>query len=253
MQKMMTYGGTNGANEILQPDPLLTPSNRCLSKAVAIDKGANPDPLSNFVNSRLVPASVVEKYNPDPGPGPGPGPGPDPGPDPDPHEGQYAITFYGDLPWVIRTLYYYPGEVIVPPSTSNRKWKNLRTGEWLVQGVTVATQDDSYWGYLIEPVTTRLQYTVEYAQSSSNPSLNVDDNYLNVQFYAGGTTSEHMFKEYEYHPGYTVTVGYDWVHDEEDTDQPAVYIKYNTRSTQYNFTTVQWGGKSTFNVDQFYS
>jgi len=52
----MTY---SEANSILEVS--LSPSNRCLSKAVAIDNGANPDPLANFANSRLVPASVVEK------------------------------------------------------------------------------------------------------------------------------------------------------------------------------------------------
>ena len=60
MERMMTYGGSEGANEKLQIDPPLTPANRCLSKAVAIDNGANPDPLANFANSRLVPASLVE-------------------------------------------------------------------------------------------------------------------------------------------------------------------------------------------------
>lgn len=55
MEKMMTY---SEANEVL--DVSLSPSSRCLSKAVAIDNGANPDPLANFANSRLVPASVVE-------------------------------------------------------------------------------------------------------------------------------------------------------------------------------------------------
>lgn len=55
MEKMMTY---SEANEVLGVS--LSPSSRCLSKAVAIDNGANPDPLANFANARLVPASVVE-------------------------------------------------------------------------------------------------------------------------------------------------------------------------------------------------
>lgn len=56
MQKMMTY---SEANSVLESS--LTPANRCLSKAVAIANDANPDLLTNFDNSRLVPASVVEK------------------------------------------------------------------------------------------------------------------------------------------------------------------------------------------------
>jgi hypothetical protein len=136
MERMMTY---SEANSILEVS--LSPSSRCLSKTVAINNGANPDPLANFDNARLVPASVVQKYNPDPGPGP------DPGPDPEPD--QYTITFFGDAPWVLRTLYFYPGELIIPPSTSRRRWVSLSTGEQLIVGVTTATKSDSYWGHLI--------------------------------------------------------------------------------------------------------
>lgn len=55
MQKMMTY---SEANSILGSS--LTPNNRCLSKAVAIANDANPEPIENYENNRLVPASVIE-------------------------------------------------------------------------------------------------------------------------------------------------------------------------------------------------
>ena len=55
MQKMMTY---SEANSVLGSS--LTPTNRCLSKAVAIANDADPDLLANFDNARLVPANVIE-------------------------------------------------------------------------------------------------------------------------------------------------------------------------------------------------
>lgn len=55
MQKMMTYGE---ANEVLESS--LTPSNRCLTKSVAIANNAKEDPLSSYSSNRLVPASAVE-------------------------------------------------------------------------------------------------------------------------------------------------------------------------------------------------
>lgn len=55
MQKMMTYGE---ANQILESS--LTPSNRCLTKSVAIANNAKEDPLSSYSSNRLVPASAVE-------------------------------------------------------------------------------------------------------------------------------------------------------------------------------------------------
>lgn len=56
MQKMMTY---SEANSVLESS--LSPTNRCLSKAVAIANDANPDLLANFENNRLVSASLIEK------------------------------------------------------------------------------------------------------------------------------------------------------------------------------------------------
>ena len=56
MQKMMTY---SEANEVL--DVSLSPTNRCLSKAVAIANDADEDLLVNYSDNRLVPASVVEQ------------------------------------------------------------------------------------------------------------------------------------------------------------------------------------------------
>lgn len=56
MEKMMTY---SEANEVL--DVSLSPTNRCLSKAVAIANDADEDLLADFTDSRLVPASVVEQ------------------------------------------------------------------------------------------------------------------------------------------------------------------------------------------------
>ena len=55
MQKMMTY---SEANEVLGVS--LSPTNRCLSKAVAIANDADADLLADFADARLVPANVVE-------------------------------------------------------------------------------------------------------------------------------------------------------------------------------------------------
>lgn len=55
MLKMMTYGE---ANQVLGSS--LTPTNRCLTKSVAIEAGAAEDPLASFTSNRLVPASVVQ-------------------------------------------------------------------------------------------------------------------------------------------------------------------------------------------------
>lgn len=54
MAKMMTYGE---ANSVLESS--LSPSNRCLSKAVAVNAGAATDPLAGYSNNRLVPASSI--------------------------------------------------------------------------------------------------------------------------------------------------------------------------------------------------
>lgn len=133
MERIMTYGGTGGANEILQPDPLLTPSSRCLSKAVAINNGANPDPLANFANSRLVPASVVEKQG---------GGG----------EGPFTITFVAkDGSTVLDSAVYEKDEVISsapnPPVLENREfvgWKSTSDGHYLSIGSTTATSNVTY-------------------------------------------------------------------------------------------------------------
>ena len=62
MLKMMTY---SEANSILGSS--LTPTNRCLTKSVAISAGAAETPLADFTSNRLVPATKVEptgsKYN----------------------------------------------------------------------------------------------------------------------------------------------------------------------------------------------
>lgn len=54
MAKMMTYGE---ANNVLGSS--LSPSNRCLSKSVAVNAGAATDPLAGYSNNRLVPASSI--------------------------------------------------------------------------------------------------------------------------------------------------------------------------------------------------
>lgn len=54
MAKMMTYGE---ANSVLESS--LSPSNRCLSKAVAVNAGAATDPLAGYNDNRLVPANAI--------------------------------------------------------------------------------------------------------------------------------------------------------------------------------------------------
>ena len=92
MERMMTYSEANSVLEVS-----LSPSNRCLSKAVAIDNGANPDPLANFDNARLVPASIVEKQ----------GGG----------EGPFTVTFINYDGSELQTGVYEKDETITPPPT----------------------------------------------------------------------------------------------------------------------------------------
>ena len=68
----MTYGE---ANSVLESS--LSPTNRCITKSVALANGAETDPLSSYATNRLVPASAVQKGSTPPGPEP-PGPGPEP-------------------------------------------------------------------------------------------------------------------------------------------------------------------------------
>lgn len=127
MERMMTY---SEANEVLGVS--LSPSSRCLSKAVAIDNGANPDPLANFANSRLVPASVVEKQ----------GGG----------EGPFTITFVAkDGSTVLDSAVYEKDEVISsapnPPVLENRTfvgWRSTSDGHYLSIGSTTATSNVTY-------------------------------------------------------------------------------------------------------------
>lgn len=124
MEKMMTY---SEANEVLEVS--LSPSNRCLSKAVAIDNGANPDPLANFANARLVPASVVE--------GSGGGGG----------EGPFTVTFINYDGSELQTGVYEKGETITPPPTPSYGGKEFVGWFSTIdrkQFIAQAYRDDTY-------------------------------------------------------------------------------------------------------------
>lgn len=60
MVRMMIYGGSEGANAILQISPGLTPNNRCICKKTALQHHSQEKPLRPFDPNRLVP---VKKNN----------------------------------------------------------------------------------------------------------------------------------------------------------------------------------------------
>lgn len=131
----MIYGGSNGANAILEPSKPLSPDNRCICKKTALANYAQDTPLLPFDQNRLVPVKVgsmtygvIKKHH----------------------------IIYKDYDGrVIKEEWLDTGAALNPPSHPNDR-PGYRANDWTPTIPTTASADGTYTAAYIR------QYTITF-------------------------------------------------------------------------------------------
>lgn len=121
MLRMMTY---RQANQILEPDSLLSPNNRCICKITALNNHAQSAPLAPFSNNRLVPVKtasipygVIKKYH---------------------------IIYKNESGTILSSEWREPGEQLNPPAFPSKPGYKADSPAWGPNYTGVATGDAVY-------------------------------------------------------------------------------------------------------------